>query len=119
MNEHNHYFLQVEKWPKEDYGKFYSGDSYIILNTYKDEEDEVNTFLKFLFYLHGSTNDEYRIKIYMRGYRGYTKFQEESENDTENQLIMKYDKRFKTRQLSSHKYVLAPPEILHTLSIRL
>ena len=23
-------------WPKEDYGKFYNGDSYIILNTYKD-----------------------------------------------------------------------------------
>lgn len=25
----------VNRWPKKDYGKFYSGDSYIVLNTYK------------------------------------------------------------------------------------
>jgi len=25
----------VKRWPKEDYGHFYSGDSYLILNTYK------------------------------------------------------------------------------------
>lgn len=36
------YFFKVTDWPKEDYGKFFSGDSYIILNTYKDKEsDEV------------------------------------------------------------------------------
>ena len=35
-------------WPKEDYGKFYSGDSYIILNTYKDKEsDEVEKCYNF------------------------------------------------------------------------
>lgn len=34
--------LQVTDWPKEDHGKFFDGDSYIILNTYKDKEsDEV------------------------------------------------------------------------------
>lgn len=34
--------FKVTDWPKEDYGKFYGGDSYIILNTYKDKEsDEV------------------------------------------------------------------------------
>ncbi|OUM59153.1 hypothetical protein PIROE2DRAFT_47312 [Piromyces sp. E2] len=27
--------FKVVPWPKEDYGKFYSGDSYIVLNTYK------------------------------------------------------------------------------------
>ena len=27
--------LQVTHWAKEDYGKFYNGDSYIVLNTYK------------------------------------------------------------------------------------
>lgn len=26
--------FKVKCWPKEDYGKFYNGDSYIILNTY-------------------------------------------------------------------------------------
>ena len=33
---------QVTHWPKSDYGKFYDGDSYIILNTYKkDPSSEV------------------------------------------------------------------------------
>ncbi len=29
--------LQVTHWPKADYGKFYDGDSYIILNTYRKD----------------------------------------------------------------------------------
>ena len=40
--------FKVTDWPKEDYGKFYSGDSYIILNTYKDKEsDEVEKCYNF------------------------------------------------------------------------
>jgi gelsolin len=27
--------FKVEHWPKEEYGEFFNGDSYIILNTYK------------------------------------------------------------------------------------
>lgn len=34
--------FKVTDWPKEDYGKFYDGDSYIILNTYKKPESEVS-----------------------------------------------------------------------------
>ena len=34
--------LQVTHWPKEDYGKFYDGDSYIILNTYKEKNSEAS-----------------------------------------------------------------------------
>ena len=34
--------FQVEHWPKEDYGKFYNGDSYIILNTYQEPDTEVS-----------------------------------------------------------------------------
>ena len=30
--------MQVTDWSKADYGKFFNGDSYIILNTYKKEE---------------------------------------------------------------------------------
>ena len=34
--------FKVTDWPKEEYGKFYNGDSYIILNNYKKKEsDEV------------------------------------------------------------------------------
>ena len=33
--------MQVTDWPKDDYGKFYNGDSYIILNTYKKEGSDV------------------------------------------------------------------------------
>ena len=29
--------MQVTDWSKEDYGKFYNGDSYIVLNTYKKD----------------------------------------------------------------------------------
>jgi len=33
----------VTHWPKEDYGKFYDGDSYIVLRTYKkDPSGEVS-----------------------------------------------------------------------------
>lgn len=30
--------FQVKHWPKDRYGEFYSGDSYIILNTIVDDE---------------------------------------------------------------------------------
>ena len=37
------FVFKVTHWPKEDYGKFYDGDSFIILNTYKNKEsDEVH-----------------------------------------------------------------------------
>ena len=43
------YFFKVTDWPKEDYGKFFSGDSYIILNTYKDKEsDEVRLSVRLM-----------------------------------------------------------------------
>ena len=38
---------QVTHWPKEDYGKFYNGDSYILLNTYKEEGSDVSTSMLF------------------------------------------------------------------------
>jgi len=33
----------VKRWPKEEYGSFYSGDSYLILNTYKVKVDGKET----------------------------------------------------------------------------
>lgn len=43
------FVLKVTHWPKNDYGKFYTGDSYIILNTYKkDPSSEVSGVFIFV-----------------------------------------------------------------------
>ncbi len=34
--------LQVTHWPADDYGKFFSGDSYILLNTYNEADSDVS-----------------------------------------------------------------------------
>lgn len=34
--------MQVTHWPKDEYGHFYNGDSYIILNTYKKPDSDVS-----------------------------------------------------------------------------
>lgn len=34
--------LQVKDWPRDNYGKFFTGDSYIILHTYKNPEEDVS-----------------------------------------------------------------------------
>lgn len=54
--------FKVEKWPVEDYGKFYSGDSYIIMNTYKDGE-ELKYDIHFWIGKY-STADEYGTAAY-------------------------------------------------------
>ena len=52
-------FFQVTDWDKEQYGEFYSGDSYIILNTYKPEGmEEIKYDLHFWIGKY-STQDEY------------------------------------------------------------
>lgn len=56
--------FRVESWPKEDYGKFYNGDSYIILNTYKEPNtDELKYDLHFWIGKY-STQDEYGTAAY-------------------------------------------------------
>lgn len=37
----NFVFFQITHWPKEEYGKFFNGDSYIILRTYKKQNSDV------------------------------------------------------------------------------
>lgn len=56
--------FQVEHWDKEQYGDFYNGDSYIVLNTYKNEgEDELQYDLHFWIGKY-STQDEYGTAAY-------------------------------------------------------
>jgi len=54
--------FQVNEWPKEEYGSFYSGDSYIVLNVYK-EDDELKYDVHFWIGKY-STNDEYGTAAY-------------------------------------------------------
>merc|ERR1712038_509486 len=56
--------FEVTEWPAEDYGSFYSGDSYIILNTYQEEgSDELLYDVHFWIGKH-STQDEYGTAAY-------------------------------------------------------
>ncbi|PAA50655.1 hypothetical protein BOX15_Mlig019412g3 [Macrostomum lignano] len=56
--------FKVKAWPKEDYGKFFSGDSYIVLNVYKDPDgDELLYDVHFWIGKH-STQDEYGTAAY-------------------------------------------------------
>jgi len=55
----------VKRWPKEQYGKFYSGDSYIILNTYKEDKDSEDLDYDLFFWLGKTTSqDEYGTAAY-------------------------------------------------------
>ena len=50
----------VKRWPKEEYGKFFKGDSYILLNTYKKDPDEAKLSWDVHFWIgNESTQDEY------------------------------------------------------------
>lgn len=54
--------FQVEDWPEDQYGEFYNGDSYIILNTWKEEE-ELKYDVHFWIGKY-STQDEYGTAAY-------------------------------------------------------
>ncbi|XP_013406840.1 gelsolin-like protein 2 [Lingula anatina] len=56
--------FKVTQWPKEDYGKFYSGDSYIVLNTYKKEGSEELKWDVHFWIGKYSTQDEYGTAAY-------------------------------------------------------
>ena len=78
--------FKVTHWPKDQYGEFYNGDSYIIMNTYQKPDSEVGTYgsdmraprllllrvlflQEFLYDLHfwigaDSTQDEYGTAAY-------------------------------------------------------
>jgi len=56
--------FKVKHWDKEQYGEFFNGDSYIILNTYKDPgEDEIKYDVHFWIGKY-STQDEYGTAAY-------------------------------------------------------
>lgn len=56
--------FKVTEWPKEDYGKFFDGDSYIILNAYKEESSEALLYDVHFWIGKYSTQDEYGTAAY-------------------------------------------------------
>uniref|UniRef100_A0A2C9LNQ3 Actin-modulator n=2 Tax=Biomphalaria TaxID=6525 RepID=A0A2C9LNQ3_BIOGL len=56
--------FKVVAWPKEDYGKFYEGDSYIVLNTYKEEGGDQLLYDVHFWIGKYSTQDEYGTAAY-------------------------------------------------------
>lgn len=56
--------FEVKEWPEEDYGEFYNGDSYIILNTYKDDDSEELLYDVHFWIGKNSTQDEYGTAAY-------------------------------------------------------
>jgi gelsolin len=55
----------VTPWPESDYGKFFSGDSYIILNTYHPEPGSSELAYDVHFWIgSGSSQDEYGTAAY-------------------------------------------------------
>ncbi|XP_076447809.1 gelsolin-like protein 2 [Babylonia areolata] len=56
--------FQVTEWPLSDYGKFYNGDSYIVLNTYKENGSEHLQYDVHFWIGVYSTQDEYGTAAY-------------------------------------------------------
>jgi len=56
--------FQVTEWPEEEYGSFYEGDSYIILNTYKEEDSDALLYDVHFWIGKYSTQDEYGTAAY-------------------------------------------------------
>lgn len=54
--------FKIVEWPKSEYGKFYDGDSYIILNTSKDKDKLI--FKAFMWIGQYSSQDEYGTAAY-------------------------------------------------------
>lgn len=55
----------VKRWPKEQYGSFYSGDSYICLETYKPDPEAADLDYNVFFWLgKTTTQDEYGTAAY-------------------------------------------------------
>lgn len=57
--------FEVENWDSERYGEFFDGDSYIILNTYKEKPESTELLFDLHFWIgQGSTQDEYGTAAY-------------------------------------------------------
>jgi hypothetical protein len=54
----------INPWPEERYGEFYSGDSYIVLETTKNEDSDKFNYDIYFWIGKDSTQDEYGVAAY-------------------------------------------------------
>lgn len=54
----------MRRWPREDHGSFFSGDSYIVLNTYKDKESDKLCWDVHFWLGKDSSQDEVGVAAY-------------------------------------------------------
>lgn len=54
--------FKIKPWPKEMYGRFYEGDSYVVLHTYKESADSDKLAYDLYFWL-GEAPRAYRIRL--------------------------------------------------------
>ncbi|CAJ1932161.1 unnamed protein product [Cylindrotheca closterium] len=54
----------VKPWPKEQYGEFFKGDSYIVMNTYKEDDSDALKHDIHIWIGEDSTQDEYGTAAY-------------------------------------------------------
>lgn len=56
--------FEIQDWPEEDYGEFYNGDSYIILNTFQEDDSEALHHDVHFWIGKNSSQDEYGTAAY-------------------------------------------------------
>uniref|UniRef100_A0A0B6ZP87 Actin-modulator n=1 Tax=Arion vulgaris TaxID=1028688 RepID=A0A0B6ZP87_9EUPU len=56
--------FEVKDWPKESYGEFYNGDSYIVLHSYKDKDSDQILHDVHFWIGSNSSQDEYGTAAY-------------------------------------------------------
>jgi hypothetical protein len=56
--------FDINKWPKQHYGEFFTGDSYIVLQTSQDPETDKLYYDIYFWIGADSSQDEYGVAAY-------------------------------------------------------
>ncbi|KAH3779355.1 gelsolin-like protein 2 [Dreissena polymorpha] len=115
--------FKVEKWPESEYGKFFDGDSYIVLNTYKLADSDALLYDVHFWIGKYSTQDEYGTAAYktveLDTYLDDRPVQHREVQGHESRLFLSYFRTIQIlrggaesgfRKVTSRQYV---PRLLH------
>lgn len=119
--------FKVVPWPEQNYGKFFSGDSYIILNTYKIGDNNKLSH-DIHFWLGSNTSqDEAGTAAYktveLDNFLGTSPVQHREIQGSESQLFLSYFKNFVTMNggVDSGFNIVKPveykPQLFHVKSV--